>query len=855
MGLRKGRIWSAFRATFGRGSDKRRLGAGLLALLMTLPLAAGVVAQVEPLPVMITVVESQSFPQVTAPVAVLGEGGPVFGLTAVDFQVLEDGRTVPSDSITVTSDRLENLQLVLAVDVSMSPEDLASLRTAANALLSTLEPKDKLAVVAFADEASLVYAFTNNTEQLQVSIGDLTPEGNFTALHQALDQTLTLFDSRPAGRNAVIAITDRRDNVGLISEEEIISRAQAAHIPLYIIGLGDKVALDPLQDMVGATGGRYISLAGVDQVEPTLAEIAEELRQGYQVTFVSGLKADNAKHNLTIVATHQGRQGRAESQFEAIPGQVEVTLPNLSEGQTVGGVVNLTAEVKAPGPVTSLEYQVDGRPLAQAVDPPYGFEWDTTTVAPGFHRLTANVVDQAGNEGQTGVNLNIVPPLVVTLPISQTRVEVGEPFTVMAEIEALEAISQVGLLVDGQQVAAADTPPYPLSFDSLGYPAGSHLVTVRVEDSLGRTAESSVMMQFVPPPAPEPPFWQRWFDRLRQNEWVRLAVVVAAWSLVILLVLAVTILGLLRIAAIQRRRRRKLYNLEIANQGNIATPYELSADDPLGLLKFQFGLYGAKLPVRQVTQVSPTRGAPVETAVETQPAASRPARQPDNASSGGARQTLDTARQTSASSMQTAGALSSIFSMIGSLLPGSAGASARRASSNIRRGQSTVRQVTYAPQQVTRTADQIKSQARRATPTSAKTGRPVESRTVDTGTTPAGTDRRSSTAPNGFEKPAPIWAQTPPVEPGGTLTVDLVIDPVKLRQTRPYSFKILSRPVEGDDLPVTVETANIQLPRGSCLLRLLPYIAFLTAMFLVVVTGLFLWLNVDKIINYLTGWV
>jgi hypothetical protein len=71
------------------------------------------------------------------------------------------------------------------------------------------------------------------------------------------------------------------------------------------------------------------------------------------------------------------------------------------------------------------------------------------------------------------------------------------------------------------------------------------------------------------------------------------------------------------------------------------------------------------------------------------------------------------------------------------------------------------------------------------------------------------------------------WAQTPLVEPGETLVVDLLVNPVRPFKTQHYLFQLFSRSVEQEGAPLVEEDASVYMVRPSLLRRLFPYLVVL----------------------------
>ncbi|HEX7793571.1 MAG TPA: LamG-like jellyroll fold domain-containing protein, partial [Vicinamibacterales bacterium] len=78
------------------------------------------------------------------------------------------------------------------------------------------------------------------------------------------------------------------------------------------------------------------------------------------------------------------------------PPSVSMTVP--SNGDTLFGTVNVSANASDNVGVTSLQFLLDGNPLSAALtSAPYTMTWDTTTASNTTHTLSARALDAAGN--------------------------------------------------------------------------------------------------------------------------------------------------------------------------------------------------------------------------------------------------------------------------------------------------------------------------------------------------------------------------------------------------------------------------------------------------------------------------
>lgn len=448
--------------------------------------------------------------------------------------------------------------------------------------------------------------------------------------------------------------------------------------------------------------------------------------------------------------------------------QVAVTFPNLAEGQTIGGKINLSVQVTAPAPIASVEYFLDDQSLARVVIAPFNFEWDSTTAAPGEHTVSAKVTDKNGNSGQAQVKLVIAKPVQVAVVSSQDTIRIGDKVTLNAAVTALVDVSRVEMLVDGQSIGRDNTAPFSFAFDTGAYSAGKHTITIRAEDILGRAGEASLDLQFAPP---------------EQAGWVKVVIVIA-----VIATIAAAVIALYRTMKLSKRSYQRSGRIELRNLGNIRSRYELRAEDPANLLKFQLLLNGASLsPVTAVTSPMPSSAA------SPAPAA------------GGI-------KQSAGNVAKSGSAIADLLMTIGSILPSSLGGRLMTTGSNMRQAQYTAHRVQSAGGQLRDSTAAVSGSAAPARPAAMSAPSP----SITTSTVPG------------------VW-QTPPVEPGEALTLNLLIDPGRPTQTMNYTFRVSSQAIDDANAAPVIESGSLEV-KGISLFRLyLPFFVLAGVTILVIV--------------------
>jgi Ca-activated chloride channel homolog len=239
-------------------------------------------------------------------------GHYVKDLSKGDFKVIDDAK--PAEEVKDFRNQTDlPLQVGLLVDASNSVRDRFKFEqeSAIEFLNQTIRPKyDSAFIVGFDVTPEVTQDFTDNTENLSRGVRLLRPGGG-TAMFDALyfscrDKLLKAPRSGPL-RRAIILLSDGEDNQSHVTREEAIEMAQRAEVIVYTIstnisgmkGKGDKV----LERIADATGGRAFFPFQLRDVANAFAEIQDELRSQYAVSYKpADFRADGRYRTIEIVA-------------------------------------------------------------------------------------------------------------------------------------------------------------------------------------------------------------------------------------------------------------------------------------------------------------------------------------------------------------------------------------------------------------------------------------------------------------------------------------------------------------------------------------------------------------------------
>lgn len=231
----------------------------------------------------------------------------------------------------------------------------------------------------------------------------------------------------------------------------------------------------------------YRSIAWIGSKGPEVADAQRRL----------GITADGSFGMTTRsrVLTYQGEQkiprtGAMDALTWSRLDPSSVLPPSLtvavSAPATAYGKVAVSSSVSGTngGRASKVVFRLDGVAVATDTTAPYSFEWDTTRVKDGLHRLDAVATEAATGKAFTSparsVTVRNYPwGSSVVRPALSRRLYVN----VAAHAAPPATVNRVEVLVDGRLRFVDRTAPYTGTFFS---PRGVRSVSVRLVDSAGR---------------------------------------------------------------------------------------------------------------------------------------------------------------------------------------------------------------------------------------------------------------------------------------------------------------------------------------------------------------------------------
>ena len=234
------------------------------------------------------------------------DGRLVTSLEQKDFIVEEDG--VPQPITQFTKERVPvSLSLTLDISDSMRGQRMSDARAALARFLDTLLAiEDEAALLGFNHETRMFAPWTTERSGMRVKLEEIRPTGG-TALYDAIDAALPLFESRLHPRAAILLVSDGADTASDVTPTLLKQKLVRSDVFLYAIGIDSTDArastrINPftLNELTSQGGGYTEIIRTTGELGPATERIAEELNNQYLIGYTPTKRADGKYHTVRV---------------------------------------------------------------------------------------------------------------------------------------------------------------------------------------------------------------------------------------------------------------------------------------------------------------------------------------------------------------------------------------------------------------------------------------------------------------------------------------------------------------------------------------------------------------------------
>lgn len=791
--------------------------------------------------VFVTEVRSEAYPRVDAQLYATDVNGlPIPSLQTTDLVVALDGVEVAPEEFTLAPTSAGTQSVVILLDTTTSAQAWASMLASAQLLLNQLGPGDAAALVTFGDVIQVQSTLSTDLQETRdalAAIGALAPFGTQARINQGILDSLSLFavgtaqePQQAANRRSIVLLTERAGAGDLPPADQpdnatVAQFAQQEGTGLQNFSFGSAAtSAQDLIDLAANTGGRFTALATAGDAAAHWQAMPSMLRPGYLLSLVAPFPANNDDHVL-LIAGAGGRPVERTFAAQARPLALEISQP--AEGATVSGDVVVAVSANAPAPIASMTFSLaNGQLITTTTGAVGGILWDTASLPPGAQSIVVEAVDAVGNIGTAQRGVQVRAPIALAVDVADPSVIVGNNLVVTATVDSAFPGTIVEMYVGRTQVAAESNPVGPVAFliDTTPFQAGRYALMVRAANSAGySTIDDSNVLTLLPAPVPATPT-QDMYNNSRA--WLN------AWWLPALISLLGLILLWLIIRAIRNAFKRRAaeaaarglqvqpqMRVLLTNSGNVRTRFRLRAQAKEGAFKFTFIHNGVALLAPAVEHVAAggsngTANGRAGTALTGASYAPAPASTAATSSAGGApggstaslvdgaAKAGDTAKAMTAKVGPVAAFAQRFLWTAGEVIPGAIGDQMKEASLRVRSTQAKTARVKHNVGDVTGDVSELGSMSKQvgktatgavtkgsasapaAPPPSRYSATPAPAASGAFALQPSkggsnGSVSATSATATSAGGAATKWVETPPINPGDTIGVDLFVQTEK----------------------------------------------------------------------------
>ena len=260
------------------------------------------------------------------------DGNFIRNLKAEDFILYEDDKPQKLEFFNANEEAAltRPISAVFAIDNSgsITPEEVAKQREAAESFMRLVRADSVFAVVSFNYQVKVVQDFTSDPRKISQAFQRIKKPTGSTMLFRSIDKAVSMLKSGPRFRQGrrlrrvVITISDGIDSVDSIDQRDLIQRANDAEVTVYSITLPSYSAgsltseriitlLDAAR-IIPMTGGKDFS-ADARDFTPAFRAIAEEIRSSYTLAYYPPEESrnDGRAHRLRVEVNKAGTIPRA----------------------------------------------------------------------------------------------------------------------------------------------------------------------------------------------------------------------------------------------------------------------------------------------------------------------------------------------------------------------------------------------------------------------------------------------------------------------------------------------------------------------------------------------------------------
>jgi tight adherence protein B len=269
------------------------------------------------------------------------------------LSVTVDGQPVSSLEVAPLGESSVPVGVVLVIDTSGSMEGapIEAAKSAAKSFVDQKRPEDSIAIVTFADTATVLTPFTTNANDLNARIDSITAAGE-TAFNDGVILGLEQFDTITAENvlQNMIVMSDGEDTVSTATAEEAIAAVEASDARVFGVALeSPDFNPDAVAAVAEAGGGLFLSTPDPAQLSALYGQIGREINNTLVARFISPIAAPG---EAEFAATYPG--GLSSTVAFPVSGYATTTTAAPTTTTTAVPVTGEVVEGTSPLSISTL---------------------------------------------------------------------------------------------------------------------------------------------------------------------------------------------------------------------------------------------------------------------------------------------------------------------------------------------------------------------------------------------------------------------------------------------------------------------------------------------------------------------
>lgn len=220
-------------------------------------------------------------------------------LTAEDFQVLDNRRARRLSLIDVDAMPI-NALLLLDGSRSTAGADLATILSAANAVLDRLVPGDRMGLMTFSHSVETWVPLTADLAAVRRGLAGVRSVGRTSLIDAVLAGMAAA--SGASGRTLLLVCSDGIDNTSFLSRGSLETVLRGSEVVIYTVSTGRG---EDLTDLAAVTGGVAFTARGPGGLAKTFASVIAQFRSRYLLSVALDSDISPGWHDLSVTLTRR----------------------------------------------------------------------------------------------------------------------------------------------------------------------------------------------------------------------------------------------------------------------------------------------------------------------------------------------------------------------------------------------------------------------------------------------------------------------------------------------------------------------------------------------------------------------